>query len=158
MREDARRRATEFVKELYAVGAIDADRLDTSLDEVLSARSETELAGAIRSLPTPVTLTSHERQLARPLEIHSGIGRLRLAGKWQLARETHIGADLGSISLDLTRAEFDDHIIDLHVYPGWGSITILAPKAWTYRRSATEAESTRDWTRRYPGCRWSGST
>ena len=55
MREDARQRATEFVKELYAAGAIDADRLDTSVDEVLAARSETELAGVIRSLPAPVT-------------------------------------------------------------------------------------------------------
>ena len=32
MREDARQRAAEFVKELYAAGAIDADRLDTSVD------------------------------------------------------------------------------------------------------------------------------
>jgi hypothetical protein len=121
VREDTRQRATEFVKELYAAGAIDADRLDTSVDEVLAARSELELAGVIRSLPAPVTLTSQERQLARPLEIHSGIGRLRLTGKWQLARETHISADLGSISLDLTQTEFDDHVIDLHVYTGWGS-------------------------------------
>jgi hypothetical protein len=56
------------------------------------------------------------------------MGRLRLAGKWQLARETHISADLGSISLDLTQAEFDDHVIDLHVYTGWGSITIIVPQ------------------------------
>lgn len=128
MREDARQRAAEFVKELYAAGAIDADRLDTSIDEVLAARSETDLAGVIRSLPAPVTLTSRERQLARPLEIHSGVGRLRLAGRWQLARETHVSADLGSISLDLTQAEFDDHVIDLHVYTGCGSITIIAPR------------------------------
>jgi hypothetical protein len=128
VREDARQRATGLVRELYAAGAIDADRLDTSAGEVLAARSEAELAGVIRSLPGPVTLTSQERQLARPLEIHSGIGRLRLAGRWQLARETHISADLGSISLDLTQAEFDDHVIDLHVYTGWGSITIIVPQ------------------------------
>jgi hypothetical protein len=86
VREDARQRAAEFVKELYAAGAIDEDRLDATVDGVLAARSETELAGVIRSLPAPVTLTSRERQLARPLEIRSGIGRLRLAGQWQLAR------------------------------------------------------------------------
>lgn len=51
MREDARQRATEFVKELYAAGAIDTDRLDASVAGVLAARSETELAGVIRSLP-----------------------------------------------------------------------------------------------------------
>jgi hypothetical protein len=128
VREDARQRATEFVKELYAAGAIDAGRLDTSVGEVLAARSEIELATVIRSLPAPVALTSQERQLARPLEIHSGIGRLQLAGKWQLARQTHISADLGSISLDLTQAEFDDHVINLHVYTGWGNITIIVPQ------------------------------
>jgi DNA-binding MarR family transcriptional regulator len=45
VREDARQRAAESVKELYPSGAIDADRLDTSVDEVLAARSETEPAG-----------------------------------------------------------------------------------------------------------------
>jgi hypothetical protein len=127
MREDARQRATEFVKELYAAGEIDADRLDTGVAGVLAARSEAELAEVIRSLPAPVTLTSPGRRLAKPLEIHSGLGRLRLAGKWQVARETHISADLGSIRLDLTEAEFDDHVVDLHIYTGCGSITIIVP-------------------------------
>jgi hypothetical protein len=127
MREDDRQRATEFVKELYVAGEIDADRLDTGVSGVLAARSEAELAEVIRSLPAPVALTSRERRLAEPLEIHSGMGRLRLAGKWQVARETHVSADIGSIRLDLTEAEFDDHVVDLHVYTGWGSITIIVP-------------------------------
>jgi hypothetical protein len=44
---------------------------------VVPARSEADLAEAVRSLPAPVALTSQERRLARPLEIHSGLGRLR---------------------------------------------------------------------------------
>ena len=56
------------------------------------------------------------------------MGRLRLAGRWQIARETHVSADLGSVRLDLTEAEFDGHVIDLHVYSGWGSITIIVPR------------------------------
>ena len=127
MREDDRRRATEFVKELYAAGEIDAERLGAGVDGVLAARSEAELVAVVRSLPAPVALTSQERRLAEPLEIHSGMGRLRLAGRWQVARETHVSADLGSVRLDLTEAEFDDHVIDLHVYTGWGSITIIVP-------------------------------
>jgi hypothetical protein len=127
MREDARQRATEFVKELYATGEIDADRFGAGVAGVLAAGSEAELAEVVRSLPAPVALTSQERRLAEPLEIHSGLGRLRLAGRWQVASQTHISADLGSIRLDLTEAEFDDHIVDLHVYTGWGSITIIVP-------------------------------
>jgi len=44
MREDARQRATEFVKELYAAGEIDAGLLDTGVAGVLAAKSEDELA------------------------------------------------------------------------------------------------------------------
>ena len=29
--------------------------------------------------------------------------------------------------VDLTEAEFDERVIDLHVYTGWGSITIIVP-------------------------------
>jgi hypothetical protein len=128
MRDDARQRATDFVKELYAAGDIDADGFDTGVGGVLAARTEDEIAEVVRSLPAPVALTSPGRRLAGPLEIHSGFGRLRLTGRWQVAAETHISADLGSIMLDLTEAEFDDRVIDLHVYSGCGNITIIVPR------------------------------
>jgi len=129
MREDnAQHRATEFLKELYAAGDIDAGQFDTGVAGLLAARTEPELAAVVLSLPAPVALTSPDRRLTKPLEIQGGIGRLRLTGRWQLARETHISADLGSVRLDLTEAEFDGHVIDLHVYSGWGSITIIVPR------------------------------
>jgi len=95
---------------------------------VLAATTEAELAEVVRSLPAPMALTSPDRRLAEPLEINSGIGRLRMTGRWQVARETHISADLGSIRLDLTEAQFDDDVIDLHVYTGCGSVTIIVPR------------------------------
>jgi len=55
-------------------------------------------------------------------------GRLRLDGQWQLARQTHVSADLGNVTIDLTEAEFDEYLTDLHVYSGWGSITIIVPR------------------------------
>jgi hypothetical protein len=126
--EDAQHRATEFLKGLYAAGRIDEDRLDSGVAELLAATSDAEVAEVVRALPPPVALTSPDRRLDRPLEIHSGMRRLRLAGRWQLARETHLSADLGSVRVDLTEAEFDDRVIDLHVYTGWGSITIIVPR------------------------------
>jgi hypothetical protein len=126
--EDAQHRATEFLKGLYAAGRIDEDRFDSGVAELLAATSETEVAEVVRALPPPVALTSADRRLDQPLEIHSGMRRLRLAGRWQVARETHLSADLGSVRVDLTEAEFDDRVIDLHVYTGWGSITIIVPR------------------------------
>jgi hypothetical protein len=126
--EDAQHRATEFLKGLYAAGRIDEDRLDSGVAGLLAATSDAEVAEVVRALPPPVALTSPDRRLDQPLEIHSGMRRLRLAGRWQVARETHLSADLGSVRVDLTEAEFDDRVIDLHVYTGWGSITIIVPR------------------------------
>ena len=129
MDEDhAQRRAIELVKELYAAGDIDAAQFDAGVAGVLAARTEAELAGVVRSLPAPVALTSPDRRLTTPLEINGGMGRLRLTGRWQVARETHVSADLGSVLIDLTEAEFDDHVVDLHVFTGWGGITIIVPR------------------------------
>jgi Domain of unknown function (DUF1707) len=128
MSEDAQQRATEFLKELYAAGQIDEGRFDAGVAELLAAGTDAELAEVVRSLPPPVALTSPDRRLDQPLEIHSGMRRLRLTGRWQVARETHVSADLGSVRIDLTEAEFDDRVIDLHVYTGWGSITIIVPR------------------------------
>lgn len=128
MSEDPRRGATEFLKDLYAAGKVDAERFDTGVAGLLAAGSEAEVAAVVRSLPGPVTLTSPARRMREPLEINSLLGRLRLAGRWQLASETHVSAQLGSVRIDLTEAEFDDHVIDLHVYTGCGNITIVVPR------------------------------
>lgn len=125
--DDAQHRATEFLKEQYAAGNIDAGQLESGVAGLLAARTEAELAEVVRGLPAPVAFTSPDRRLAKPLEIKGGIGRLRLTGRWQIGEQTHVSADLGSVRLDLTQAEFDGDIIDLHVYTGWGSITIIVP-------------------------------
>jgi Cell wall-active antibiotics response 4TMS YvqF len=93
-----------------------------------AATTEADLAEVVRALPPLIPMTSPESRLAQPLEINSGFGRLRLARQWQVARETHVSAQLGNVRIDLTEAEFDDHIIDLHVYSGWGRITIIVPR------------------------------
>jgi hypothetical protein len=128
VRAEDKQRATEFVKQLYAAGGIDEAHLEVGIEKLLAATTDAELAEVVRSLPPPVTFTRADRRLSGPLEIHSGMGRLRLAGRWQLAGQTHISADLGSVRLDLTDAEFDDHVIDLHVYTGWGTITMIVPR------------------------------
>jgi hypothetical protein len=128
LRPEDKQRATEFVKQLYATGDIDEVHFEVGIARVLGATTDVELVDVVRSLPAPVSFTPADRRLSRPLEIHSGLGRLRLSGRWQLASETHISADLGSVRLDLTEAELDDHVIDLHVYTGCGAITIIVPR------------------------------
>lgn len=129
MREDdAQHRATEFLKELYAAGDVDAELFDAGIAGLLAARTEAEVASVVRSLPAPVRFTSPDRRLTQPLRIQGGMRRVRVSGRWQIARETHVTAELGSVSIDLTEAESDDHVVDMHVYTGWGNITIVVPR------------------------------
>ena len=84
--DDAQDRATEFLKELYAAGSIDAGQLETGVAGVLAARTEAELAGVVRSLPAPVAFTSPDRRLDPPLpglplirlDVTAMIGRVHL--------------------------------------------------------------------------------
>lgn len=143
----------EFLKERYAAGDIDAGRLYAGAASLLAARSEAELAEIVRSLPSPIALTSPQRRLASPLEIHSGTGRLRLEGRWQAASQTHVSADLGSIRIDLTQAEFDNPVTDLHVYTGWAVSRSSFRGVSGSRSSAIAAESTPGRNRRFPDFR-----
>lgn len=128
MREDDRHRATEFLKEVYAAGHIDADRFDAHLSGLLSADSDADVALVIRDLPAPVAFTDPDRRLTDKLEIHGGMRGVRLTGRWQLAKETHVSTELGNVRIDLTGAELDDRVVDLHVYTGWGRITVIVPR------------------------------
>ena len=128
MRSDEHDPALEFLKQRFAAGDIDAEQFERATARVMGASSEAELAEAVRSVPSPVALTAPHRRLERPLEINGGMGRLRLGGRWQVARETHVSAQIGGVVLDLTDAQFDDRVVDLHVYTGWGAITIIVPR------------------------------
>jgi len=113
-------------------GMLAGDRIglpdyEQAVDRLFRATTESQLSAVLCSLPPPVTLTPPERRLDQPLKIRSGMGRLRIGQRWQLARQTTVRAELGSVTIDLTEAEFDDLNIDLSIYTGWGTITIIVP-------------------------------
>jgi hypothetical protein len=62
------------------------------------------------------------------------------------------------VRLDLTEAEFDGHLIDLHVYSGWGSITIMVPRGVAVQIIHHEGGVDSRLDPRYRGSRWYGST
>jgi hypothetical protein len=123
---------------------------------LLGAQTDEELARVVRSLPLAVALTSTERRLAEPLEIRSGIGRLRLAGLWQVARQTHVSADLGSIRIDLTEAEFETAPSTCTSTPAAETSPLSFPKASRSGSSATTAESIRGCNHQCPDSHSSG--
>jgi hypothetical protein len=127
MPNDEVQRATDFVKEQYAAGALDHRAFEHAVAELLAANSTAEIAAVVQSVPPPVEFSSPDRRLTRPLEFNSTFGRVRLTGHWQLGAETHVSVGMGSVLVDLTQACFDDRVTDLHVTTGCGRITIIVP-------------------------------
>jgi hypothetical protein len=127
MSEETRSRAVEALHVLAAAERIDGAQFEIAVADVLRARTEAELAELLLSLPSALAMTPAERRRDGPLKLGGGVGRLRIEGRWQVARQTSISVELGSVTIDLTDAEFDDRIVDLRVYTGWGAIRIIVP-------------------------------
>jgi hypothetical protein len=125
--DELRSNAVGVLRAMLAADRLGLADYERAVHQVLSARTETELDEVLRSLPSPVTVTPPDRRLDQPLKIRGGTGRLRLDRPWQLARQTSVRAELGSVLIDLTQAQFDERTIDLSVYTGWGTITIVVP-------------------------------
>jgi hypothetical protein len=117
--DELRSTAVSVLRAMRADDRLGLADYERALDRVLAARAETELAEVLRSLPAPVTVTPVDRRLDQPLKIQGGTGRPRLDRPWQLARQTSVRAELGSVLIDLTQAQFDERTIDLSVYTGW---------------------------------------
>jgi hypothetical protein len=125
--EETRSRAVEALHALVAADRIDSAQFERAVADLLQARTEAELAELLRSLPSASAMTPAERRRDGPLKLGGGFGRLRIEGRWQVARETSITVELGSVTIDLTDAELDDRVVDLKVYTGWGAIRIIVP-------------------------------
>jgi hypothetical protein len=125
--DDVRDRGIDVLRGLAADGRLRADALESAIGRVLAARTEDQFAAIMESLPPPVALTPQRRRMTEPLRLRAGMRGLRLSGRWQLAARTTLRAELGRVIVDLTEAEFDALTVDLDVYTGWGSVTILVP-------------------------------
>ena len=131
--DDVRRRAIAFLQGLVAGGKVDLDRFQQTLDRMLQANAEDELAAAVRSLPAPVELTPRARRRQEPLEISTSMGEVRLDGRWQVSRVTKISVGMGAVTIDLTGAEFDDWDVEIVVHARMGEITVIVPRGFDVR-------------------------
>jgi hypothetical protein len=125
--EETRSRAIEALHALVVADRIDSAQFERAVAELLQVRTEAELAELLRSLPPASAMTPAERRRDGPLKLGGGFGRLRIEGRWSVARQTSISVELGSVTVDLTDAELHDRVVDLKVYTGWGAIRIIAP-------------------------------
>lgn len=131
--EDVRQCEIEILQGLLASGKVDLDRFQQALDGLIEARTEADLVSVVRSLPPPVALVSPSRRRQEPLEIATSMGEVRLDGRWQVSRLTSIRTGMGSVTIDLTEAEFDDWDVEIVVHAHMGEITIIVPRGFDVR-------------------------
>jgi Cell wall-active antibiotics response LiaF, C-terminal len=119
---------------LLASGKIDLDRFQEVLDALLRARTQADFASVVRSLPPPpVEFTAPARRRQEPLEISTSMGEVRLEGRWQVSRLTKIDTGMGSVTIDLSQAEFDDWDVEIVVHTHMGEITVIVPRGLEVR-------------------------
>jgi Cell wall-active antibiotics response 4TMS YvqF len=126
--EDLRQRGIDYLQELLATGKVDLDRFQAALDALLRVQTQGDLAIVVRSLPAPVEFTPPARRRQEPLEISTSMGEVRLEGRWQVSRLTKIDTGMGGVTIDLTRAEFDDRDVEIVVHTHMGAITVIVPR------------------------------
>ena len=130
--EDLQQRGLEFLRGLLASGKVDLGRFQEAVDALLGAQTQAGFASVVRSLPPPVEFTPPARRRQDPLEISASMGEVRLEGRWQVSRLTKIDTGMGSVTIDLSQAEFDDWDIEIVVHTHMGTITVIVPMwAWT---------------------------
>ena len=131
--EDLEQRGIDFLQGLLASGTVDLDRFQTALDALLRAHTQADFASVVRSLPPPVDFTPPARRRQEPLEISTSMGEVRLEGRWQVSRLTKIDTGMGSVTIDLSQAEFDDWDVEIVVHTHMGEITVIVPRGLEVR-------------------------
>ena len=126
--EDLRQRGIDFLQGLFVSGKVDQDAFQRALDGLLGARTEADFATVVRSLPPPVEFTPPARRRQEPLEISASMNAVRLEGCWQVSRLTKILTDMGSVTIDLSEAQFDAWEVEIVVHTSMGSITVIVPR------------------------------
>jgi Cell wall-active antibiotics response 4TMS YvqF len=130
---EVQQRGIDFLQGLVASGKVGLDRFHIALDALLEARTQADFASVVRSLPSPVEITPPARRREEPLKIFSSMGDVRLEGRWQVSRLTKIYTGMGSVTIDLSQAEFDDWDVKIVVGTGMGKITVIVPRGFEVR-------------------------
>jgi len=135
---------------LVASSKLDLDRFQEVLDALLGARSYSEFASVVRSLP-PVEVTPPIRRRQEPLEIVTSMGEIRLEGRWQVSRLTKIDIGMGAVVIDLREAEFDDWDVEIVAHTKMGSITVIVPPGLEVRQVGRSSPVAKDIEPPIPG-------
>ncbi|MGY3201338.1 DUF1707 SHOCT-like domain-containing protein [Streptomyces sp. TE5632] len=120
LNEDDRETALQRLQEAYAGQRISHEEMDERLDQVLTARTRSELASAVASLPEEHTGTTST--------IAAAGGRIQRLGAWRVPRILKVESAYGRVRLDLSRAVIEYPVLDIELQLGTGGARITVPR------------------------------
>jgi hypothetical protein len=127
---DAQRSAAvHHLREQVAASGLSLELFSDAAGAVLAASTVDEVRTVLERVAPVVRRTPPDRRLEEPLVLDVRSGRLDLGSSWQLARTTRVVNTVGRVLLDLTKAQFNDDMVDLELTNGSGTITVLVPHA-----------------------------
>ena len=120
IREDDRDMAVQRLQEAYAEGHFSHEELDERLHQVLTAKTHSDLAPALSSLP--------EKNAGTTSTIAVAGGRIQRRGVWRVPRTLKVESAFGRVHLDLSRAVIEHPVVDIELQLGTGRAKITVPR------------------------------
>jgi len=118
--EDDRDTAVRRLQEAYVEGHISHEEMDEHLHYVLTAKTSSELASALASLPAESPGTTST--------IAAAGGRIQRRGTWRVPRTVNVESAFGRVHLDLSRAIIEHPVVDIELQLGTGKANITVPR------------------------------
>jgi hypothetical protein len=107
------------LQEAFAEGHISHAEMDAHLQAVLTAKTPGDLVPVLASLPDPNT--------GRTLTLAGKNGRFRRRGAWRVPRVLKVESEYGKVDLDLSRAIFENPVVDIELQLQFGRARITLP-------------------------------
>jgi Domain of unknown function (DUF1707) len=117
--EDDREATVTRLQEAFAEGHISHAEMDAHLQTVLTAKTPGDLAPVLASLPDTNT--------GRTLILAGKSGRFRRRGAWRVPRVLKVESEYGKVDLDLSRAIFENRVVDIELQLRFGRARITLP-------------------------------
>ncbi len=107
------------LQEAFAEGHISHAEMDEHLQAVLTAKTPDDLVPVLSSLPDTNT--------GRTLILAGKRGRFRRRGAWRVPRVLKVESEYGKVDLDLSRAIFENPMVDIELQLRFGRARITLP-------------------------------
>ncbi|MGW9431562.1 DUF1707 SHOCT-like domain-containing protein [Streptomyces decoyicus] len=118
--EDARDTAVQRLQQAYAEGHISHEEMEEGLDQVLTAKTHSELGSVLASLP--------EEDAGTTSTIAAAGGRIKRRGAWRVPRILKVASAFGKVHLDLSQAVIEHPVVDIELQLGTGRAKITVPR------------------------------